>query len=760
MRKLLVYVCLSVLSLLAAWGKPVDTNTAKLAAYNFLMQQGAKQLVLIDVSNSEQFSALYFFANKDGEGFAIMPKYDCALPILGYSVDSKIDMENLPVNAAAWYAAYNNEVARLEREGVVASDSVRNEWQRLLKNEPSTTLSKASVSPLIGTHWNQSPYYNKFCPGSGSSQAVAGCVATAMAQVMRYWQHPAVGRGSYSYNQDPYGTISADFGATTYDWAHMPSRLSSSSSTEEVNAVATLMYHAGVAVEMYYSPGGSGASTATIQGMLDYPCAENALKNYFGYSSSLYNVSKSGYTDAEWSRILKAELNAAHPILYTGYSQSSGHCFVCDGYNAISRFHFNWGWDGLGDGYYALGNLNPAPGGIGGNASSSYNDMNSILVGVQPAATTGETSVITVVPNHSEYGTVTGGGTYTNYDDVVLLSATANEGYRFVQWDDGCAYNPRKFYANEDKTLTAIFEPVGGAEITYGAHTVENYGEYAYWGIRVPQMSLSYGSRIDSVSFYCCERATYELRFYSGAQPVPGRVEYAQEYNVERGHSWSWVTVPLDSSYVVDPTKPLWIVVHCDDANWRGGLTSYCGNPDGSWCSDDGTTWSHHTDGTWAIKAYVTQDEVYTVTAVPNDSAMGSVEGAGVYAAGATATLRAIPAQGYRFVVWSNGEVGITDNPYVFTVDSNMGFVAVFEPEIGFDAVDGIALQVYPNPTRQQLRVECADLLLLELFDAAGRKVYVSYDSGSIDMSAYHPGIYTLRVVTSQGTAVRRVVRQ
>lgn len=183
------------------------------------------------------------------------------------------------------------------------------------------------------------------CPSGPGGQTLTGCVATAMGQVMKYWNWPDTGVGEHSYIENEYGLLSVNFGATTYDWEHMPNYLNASSTSTEVDAVATLLYHCGVAVNMDYgtaSQGGSGALHEAA-GNLTLPCAENALRNYFKYSPALGNIVRFNFTDDEWAALLKNEIDHLRPIVYSGTNLSAqvGHEFICDGYDTTGFFHFN-----------------------------------------------------------------------------------------------------------------------------------------------------------------------------------------------------------------------------------------------------------------------------------------------------------------------------------------------------------------------------------------------------------------------------------
>ena len=219
--------------------------------------------------------------------------------------------------------------------------------QETLKNKiddlPETKkLSFKGVDPLLDVYWGQSCYYNDSCPvdSNGSCyHARAGCGATAMTQILKYYDYPETGIGTKSYYHPVYGNLFADFEQTYYDWQNMPVSLSGSSSPEEISAVAQLMYHFGVAVEMDYGPGGSSSGSTSIR---------DAIFDYFDYSSTAQLIKKSFFSDSVWKAILISELEASRPVFYCISHGSGGHFIVCDGYYIDAQdsifFHFNWGY--------------------------------------------------------------------------------------------------------------------------------------------------------------------------------------------------------------------------------------------------------------------------------------------------------------------------------------------------------------------------------------------------------------------------------
>ena len=397
MKKISVLCLILLTGILSAVAGPVDSTTAKnLASHFWQMEFGTSRagLEFHNLSPQLGLNQLYVLQNAGGEGFVILSSDDRALPVLGYSDQGTINVADMPDNFRMWLQIYEEEIAAAVSHQLPQSEAVAAEWAALAAGERTTPRAVTVVSPLLSTTWDQGSPYNSMCPGSGWSRCPTGCVATAMAQVMKYWSYPSKGCGSHSYvcsynNQ----TLSADFGNTTYNWSSMPNSVTSSNT-----AVATLMFHCGVAVEMNYSASGSGAPTLDPYGN-NYPSAEAAFKCYFGYNSTLKGKRKDGFDDSEWINMLKAELDAGRPVMYSGFDQSltDGHAFVCDGYNSSNYFHFNWGWSGSNDGYFAITSLNPGSGGWG---SSQYDFTYSqqALFGVEPTVLVINSSY-TLTPN-------------------------------------------------------------------------------------------------------------------------------------------------------------------------------------------------------------------------------------------------------------------------------------------------------------------------------------------------------------------------
>ncbi len=331
----------------------------------------------------------YVFNIENSNGFVIVSGDDRAKDILGYSDNGSFDINSLPPNFAYWLGCYQQELKVLMEQSDTATIA---SFQLSAPNDinPRQASYAASVAPLLGgIKWNQDSPYNNLCPFyEGSTRAATGCLATAMAQVMRYHKWPVQGTGSNTYTPKRLTTpLTVDFSQTTYDWANMSETYNSSSTQVQKDAVATLMYHVGVSINMDYGK----TSSAYFQ---DDP---KALVKNFGYDSNNQYYMRDFYSSSEWTDLLKVELNAQRPVLYAGQSTDGGHQFVCDGYDNNSLFHFNWGWGGNSDGYFELSALNPGSLGIGGGTSGGYNSGQNIITGVQ------KPSALSIAPPYQLY---------------------------------------------------------------------------------------------------------------------------------------------------------------------------------------------------------------------------------------------------------------------------------------------------------------------------------------------------------------------
>jgi len=378
--RFLLLVAITVLLQITALAEHISADKARQVGKNFMMKNKTTVELTQITDRSVENQHFYIFNLNDGQGWVIVADDDRSTPILGYSETGSFVMENMPENIEDWLVGISSEIQYIIDNEFVTEENTQ-QWNELTA-DIVTEKGGNAVNPLVTTRWDQDPYYNNLCPYNYfyGQRTVTGCVATAMAQVVKYYNHPAIGTGSHSYSTSSYGSLYANFGATHYDWSNMPVELTASSSSTQVNAVATLMYHMGVSVEMDYGVGATGGSGAYV--ISSYTngehCAEYALKHYFGYKSTAHGEMKDDYSASTWKSMVRAELDARRPLIYAGFG-NGGHCFVCDGYDNNDKFHFNWGWSGQNDGYFSLSALNPGSGGAGGGSYSFTSNQQAIF---------------------------------------------------------------------------------------------------------------------------------------------------------------------------------------------------------------------------------------------------------------------------------------------------------------------------------------------------------------------------------------------
>ncbi len=344
------YGLLAVLLMASAplFGGTVGVERAKALGAKFVEAnfKNDTQLEWVYTAVTEKGKASFHVFNGTSGGFVIVSASDLTSPILGYAETGAFNTENIPDGLAYFLNGYGQSVDFAEENLKKADFVIAQEWENLEHCGKTQALRSVVVEPLVATHWDQDCYYNAYCPKDDEGPchcALAGCVATSMAQVMKYWNYPEHGTGSHSYNSYLYGTLSANFGATTYHWDEMPESLNADN-----EYVAILIYHCGVSVDMNYGAMASGALHQSIP---------PAMSSYFGYGTS-HNLFRDDYPYDEWVAMMRDALDMGIPILYAGTDGGSqGHSFICDGYDDNGLFHINWSWGGSLDGWFSIDNL-------------------------------------------------------------------------------------------------------------------------------------------------------------------------------------------------------------------------------------------------------------------------------------------------------------------------------------------------------------------------------------------------------------------
>ncbi len=370
--------------------------------------------VLVYTENYGSQPAAYLFDRGRDNGYLVVSADDDVTPLLGYADSGSVDISDMPDGLRYWLGYYAAEI-----------DAVRN--NRITQLASDSSVVRSAIAPMLATRWNQGTPYNDRCPMIDSVRCVTGCVATAMAQVMKYHNWPAKGTGTHSYGWNGQ-TLTIDFSTITYDWPHMVDEYGTDNIYYQRDAVASLMYSCGVAVDMNYGTDESGA--------VGRNCG-SALVDYFSYDGSLRYLERDYYTLSDWEDEVYASLADGCPVLYGGQSLSGGHEFVCDGYSSDGYFHFNWGWDGLSDGYFLLTALNPESQGIGGAGNGAgFNFSQEIIVGIKPFA--GQADFEPVLVNNTDFAIEQ--PTSVLGSDITVAVQLSNTSYGTVSFLPGLSF--------------------------------------------------------------------------------------------------------------------------------------------------------------------------------------------------------------------------------------------------------------------------------------------------------------------------------
>lgn len=334
--------------------KPIDLETAKQVAENWFSERSnfTKISVKESIHDTKDGSSVLYIINFIPTGFVIVSADDIVVPVLGYSIDQNFSANDHPPQFDGLLENYKSQILSAKKRKTIATSIIQEQWNRLSSHNKdfSRTEKLEKAGPLLSTNWNQGADWNAQCPsdplGPGG-HVYAGCVAVAMAQVMKHWEWPKRGLGEFSYEHSVYGTQTVNFGSSVYYWDYMYKN-------SPTDHTAKLLYHCGVSVKMKYSPTGSGAAL---------PHTVYAFRDFFRYDKNVEFRKKKDYTTSEWEKALRLEIDNNRPTIYQGTDYSppdtTGHAFVVDGYDGTSYFHVNWGWSGNYNDYFYLSELAP-----------------------------------------------------------------------------------------------------------------------------------------------------------------------------------------------------------------------------------------------------------------------------------------------------------------------------------------------------------------------------------------------------------------
>ena len=384
----------------------VDIDKATRVAENFSNSRiNEFNVESVDIFEESDITYFYLFKLING-GFIVVSAEDAVMPVLAYSFENIFD-DDMPIQVEYLFDVYKDDINTVKQQNLEPTQEISDKWEQYLT--PFTYNVSREVTPLLTCNWNQDSPWNDMCPedqdGPGGN-VYAGCVAISMVQVMYYWGYPEVGYGSHGYTPwGGYGYQYADFGNSYYDYSEMEDNFATEASK-------LLIYHAGVAVNMGYSPDGSGAYV-----LGGGNSAYNAMKNYFIFDHSMSSIEASSYSSSQYRALLEDDLDNNQPIIYVGYSDDGGHAWNIDGYEG-DYFHNNFGWGGSNNGYYLL------------NALNGFNSGQGALINIVPEVLD-EPHIVLM---DTDYYELEGDGDQVvNPGEMVAYSTTVEN---FTPWDD------------------------------------------------------------------------------------------------------------------------------------------------------------------------------------------------------------------------------------------------------------------------------------------------------------------------------------
>lgn len=628
MRNIKIHILLGwmLAAFYAAWASPVDSATAKMVATRFYQMKTHSDLAGLYpekvytycAPNAENARTLpVFFIYNMADGYVIVSADNRITPVIAYSTEGPFDVEQVLPALTDFLDDYATEIGTYLRNTPDLAGQEHPLWRQIVEQHPQMVRNEVVVPPLLSTLWDQNSYYNDLCPSDAEGpggHAYAGCVATAMAQVIRYWSFPTQGTGSHSYVSD-YDVESADFGATTYNYSLMPDKLTSATPAAQRQAVAQLIYHCGVSVDMNYGNDGSSASTSN---------APYALTTYFGYTSNPSYKSKNNYSTTNWVNMIKGQLNNLRPVIYRGQGDGGGHSFVCDGYDDLNYFHFNWGWSGSNNGYFLLSDLTPGSHDFTTSQGAVINvfvDRTMLRIGSQQmslysvngSADTAQVRVISV--NGGQHVTATASGNFTisngidpfadtavlssgnqmlyvryqaattaqqtHYGTIALtydsLTATVTLRGDAIPVEHNAPQNPNAVYSAPAVHLTWTPPAFSQQSFTHGESSHgSNYGyssDYArtlLYRLCDTDLVAFYPAQMTHVSFYLrsdvtyCKLVVYKGGSYDGQSLNPGTLALEQPLNLNQLNTSAWNMVALQTPVPISLGEELWYGIYIE----------------------------------------------------------------------------------------------------------------------------------------------------------------------------------------------------
>lgn len=762
MKKYLLFIAM-VSALVGLQAKPVSVEQAKMLAGKYVAANmpnlRSAEVDLVYTLSDEAMTPCLYVMNYE-KGFVIMSADDVAKPVLAYSDEGRFDANDIPDGLAYYLNFYKRQISNAVRSGIAQDSETAAEWCELRENGLPMKRDAKAVSPLLTTGWDQNEYYNYYCPSTNGpgGRAYAGCVACAMSQVMKYWNYPATGRGSHTYTVDMEGSelngtqLSVDFSTATYNWNNMPNSLGWSSSSTQRNAIALLMYHCGVATDMGYS--GSGSGTQSIR-------VVDAIRTYFSYSNLSKAVYRSNYSKTEYEDILIDNLDRGFPIYYSGHDSEMGHAFVCDGYDANRKFHFNWGWSNGGDGYFLIDALNPTV------FFQTY-DFNS-----------DQMAITNIMPDYIADALPLAPSQFVG-EPQSPSSLTGT-----ISWT-----NPTKSWTNT--TLTSLSKVV----LMRGGNVIKTYNSVQ------PGQQMSYDDHVPSYGIY-------EYSIYAETTAGKG---YLATTKVLYGPSCEWRFMCSSNNTQGWPGGKLSIYDASNEVMEEIALTSsglvseYVTMPEGNVT----IKWTKPTTVVSAVSIIIKNEAGQNVVSITNESSENipltvySVNNQCRACAEPVGLDAEVMEQGGQWgvkIVWERGGDANPSKYYVYRSEDGFEYTKIaevsgsvknyFDPMegqyyykvtakyptcesdyattstgddyvhvivTGVDEREG-SVMVFPNPASDRLHIKGDGVVSVAVYNMVGQMVRSGNDGAEqvIDLGGMPSGVYLVKVVTADGEMVKRV---
>lgn len=759
MKKLLVIVAALAVFAGQAFAAPVDVNTAKNLGAKYLKNNVLSAKDIADVQHvytmSSENGTAYLYVFNYENGYVVVAADDRAYPILGYCEGEAFDENNIPEGLRYFLGHYGRQIQYAIDNELVAEEEITNQWELLRKDGVITnTRMEKAVSPLLSTNWDQGWPYNYYAPSCQSywtnNHCYAGCVATAMSQVMKFWGWPETGVGEHSYNTSSYpgngAALSANFGATTYEWSIMPNSVSSANAGGM--AVALLMYHCGIAVDMDYSPNGSGAHTEDVA---------PALIDYFRYGACANVKSRDSYSKTQWEDMLIAQLDRGIPFVYAGTDPNDGgHAFNCDGYNDQRYFHFNWGWSGSGNNYFQIDALNSGNGNFNQSQRAVFDIVPDYIYNTMVPAI--ETMTVDVADAYTKTATLSW---------TVPIESQSGDPLTSIQ---------RIVLKRNGNEIQTYNNPQPGQVVTF-VDNVNEYGAYEYSivGINNDYEGAKYTQKVifgPSCTWkFVCQTTNFQGWNDGKIQVVGANGIVFSEITMTSSTPLSEKVVFPEGNFTLKWIAPTTTVSSLtitlknsasqQEYSFTGSSTQlngtiYSGNNDCPNCkAPTGLvgefTYQNGVSGTllsWNCTYTPAQFKIYRSTDGENYTEVGNADG------GANEYFDGVANGTYYYKVTAYN-TACESNP-ALTPD-NTDYVVI---NVAAVAENSINARIYPNPTTGNIKIEAVALTSVSVYNLVGQKVVeiaVDGDECAINMNDFGSGIYLVKIQSASGTTTQKV---